>query len=69
MNYRQVTRKLKTLGCEFDRQGRGSHEIWVNPDNDEETTVPNWGSKDLKPGTVSKILRDLEIDRRDFDQA
>jgi predicted RNA binding protein YcfA (HicA-like mRNA interferase family) len=32
-------------------------------------TVPNWGSKDLKPGTMRKILRELQIDRRDFDQA
>ena len=69
MNHRQVTRKLRTLGCYFDHQDRGSHEIWVNPVNEEETTVPNWGSKDLKPGTVAAILRDLEIDRRDFDQA
>lgn len=25
---RQVTRKLLRLGFEFDRQARGSHEIW-----------------------------------------
>lgn len=28
-----------------------------------------WGSKDLRPGTIAAILRDLEIDKRDFDQA
>ena len=26
--YRQITRKLRRLGFEFDRQARGSHEIW-----------------------------------------
>ncbi len=71
MNYRELTRKLRALGCEFDRQGQGSHEIWVNPANDEETTIPNWGSRDLRPGTIAAIRRDfdLQIDRRDFDQA
>lgn len=69
MNYRQVTRKLRALGCEFDRQGKGSHEIWVNLETGEESTVPFWGSKDLKPGTLARILRELDIDKRDFDQA
>ena len=27
---RQVTRKLRRLGFEFDRQAQGSHEIWWN---------------------------------------
>lgn len=30
--YRQVNHKLRRLGFEFDRQARGSHEIWWNPD-------------------------------------
>ncbi|MCP4489643.1 MAG: type II toxin-antitoxin system HicA family toxin [Gammaproteobacteria bacterium] len=29
--YRQITKKLKKLGFEFDRQAAGSHEIWFNP--------------------------------------
>ncbi|MDE0236723.1 MAG: type II toxin-antitoxin system HicA family toxin [bacterium] len=33
MTYRELTRKLRSLGCEFDRQSRGSHEIWRNPAN------------------------------------
>ena len=69
MNYRQVSRKLRRLGCEFDEQGKGSHEIWRNPATTRKTSVPNWGAKDLKPGTLAAILRDLQIDRRDFDQA
>ena len=53
----------------FDEQGKGSHEIWRNPATTTKATVPNWRAKDLKPGTLAKILRDLEIDRRDFDRA
>ena len=28
--YRQIIKKLKNLGFEFDRQASGSHEIWFN---------------------------------------
>ena len=69
MKYRELTRKLRKLGCQFDRQGKGSHEIWINLQTGEETTIPSWGRKDLKPGTLARIMRELEIDRRDLDQA
>ena len=69
MTYRQLTRKLRELGCRYDRQGKGSHEIWINPHNRAWTSIPFWGGEDLKPGTISAILRDLGISRRDFDRA
>ncbi|MCY3657291.1 MAG: type II toxin-antitoxin system HicA family toxin [Chloroflexota bacterium] len=69
MRYRELTRKLRALGCEFDRQSRGSHEIWRNPSNGARTTIPNWGGRDLRTGTVRGILRDLRLDRRVFDRA
>jgi len=31
--YRQIIKKLKKLGFEFDRQAAGSHEIWFNPNS------------------------------------
>lgn len=68
MTYRELTRKLRSLGCEFDRQSRGSHEIWRNPANGTRTTIPNWGGRDLRPGTVRGIVRDLRIDKDKFDQ-
>ena len=27
-SYREVTRRLRSFGFQFDRQGPGSHEIW-----------------------------------------
>lgn len=69
MNYRGLTRKLRRLGCELDRKAKGDHEIWINLSTHSRTTVPNWGNKDLKPGTIGKILRDLGIKRHDFDRA
>ena len=69
MTYREVTRKLRRLGCQFDRQGRGDHETWVNVETRARTSIPNWRGRDLKPGTVSAILRELGISRGDFEQA
>ena len=30
MTYREIRRKLEILGCRFQRQADGSHELWVN---------------------------------------
>lgn len=68
MTHRDVTRKLRALGCELRRQGKGSHEIWSNPASGGHTTVPNRGRKDIPIGTIRGILRDLGIDRRDFER-
>ena len=57
------------LGCRFQRQGKGSHEIWANDAAMSTTAIPNQRGKDLKPGTIGSILRDLSISRRDFDRA
>ncbi len=69
MTYRELTRKLRALGCEFDRQSRGSHEIWRNPANGARTTIPNWRGKDLRTGTIRAIVRDLRVDASAFDRA
>lgn len=68
MTYRQLTRKLRELGCRYDRQAKGSHEIWINPVTRARTSIPFWGAEDLKPGTIAAVLRDLGISRRDFDR-
>lgn len=68
MNYRELTRKLKNLDCVLDRYAKGSHEIWLNTKTSSRTTIPNWGNHDLKPGTISGILRDLGIRKEDFDK-
>ena len=66
MNYRDLTKPLKDLGCFFARQARGSHEIWQNSDNGAFTTIPNLGNKDIPQGTIARILRDLRIPPQAF---
>ena len=69
MTSRELTRKLRRLGCAFERQAGGSHEIWVNLANDQETTIPRHANRDLPVGTVHGIRRDLGITRQEFDRA
>ncbi|MCA9287484.1 MAG: type II toxin-antitoxin system HicA family toxin [Phycisphaerales bacterium] len=70
MRYRDLARKLTALGCEeIPRRGGGSHRKWRNPKTGSATVVPDWGGKDLKPGTVRAVLRQLGIEPRDFDAA
>lgn len=45
MKYAELTKKLRSLGCEFTR------------------------SKDIGPKLLARILRELKIDKRDFDRA
>ncbi len=69
MNYRELTGKLRRLGCAFVKQGRGDHEIWMNTKGRAKTTIPNWRGHDLREGTIRGILRDLGISKDDFDRA
>jgi predicted RNA binding protein YcfA (HicA-like mRNA interferase family) len=70
MIYREVARKLTVLGCrEVPRKGGGSHRKWVNPPVNRSTVVPDWGSRDLKLGTVRAAVRQLGLDWSAFDQA
>ncbi len=70
MKYREVARKLATLGCqEIVRSGGGSHRKWLNPFTNQATVVPDWGSRDLKLGTLRAAVRQLGIDWSSFQSA
>ena len=67
MKYRDVARRLRKLGCEeIPRRGSGSHRKWVNPATGGFAVVPDWGSKDLKLGTLRHIVRQLGLDWETF---
>ncbi|MDE2801613.1 MAG: type II toxin-antitoxin system HicA family toxin [Chloroflexota bacterium] len=69
MTYRELRRKLEKLGCRFQRQADGSHEMWINPANGLRTPIPRHGNRDLATGTLQRIRRNLGIPRADFDSA
>lgn len=68
MKYAELVKKLERLGCQFKRQAAGSHEIWFNPHTQRAVPIPRHASKDIGKKLLAKILRELEIDRKDFDQ-
>ena len=59
--YREIVRKIKTFGFQFDRQAAGSHEIWYNPTANRYTTIPNHPG-DMPEGTLRAILKQAAID-------
>ena len=66
MRYKEVAKRLEKSGCYQLRQGKGSHQIWLNPATNQLAFVPDWGTKDLAPGTVRAIIRELGISRKEF---
>ena len=66
--YREIVRRLKVFGFEFDRQAAGSHEIWFNRRTNLYTTVPNHPGA-MPEGTLQAILRQGGIDPDDFLEA
>jgi len=66
--YKEIVRKLRVCGLEFDRQAAGSHEIWFNAKTNRYTTVPNHPGE-MPEGTLRAILKQAGIDPDDFRRA
>jgi len=67
MRYREAARELKKLGCrELPRRGKGSHRVWHNPKADRIASLPDWGGKDLKQGTLHAVIKQLGLDWEEF---
>jgi predicted RNA binding protein YcfA (HicA-like mRNA interferase family) len=64
-NYKEVVRKLRNAGFVFDRNAKGSHEIWWNPDTRKRTTIPNHPG-DIPEGTLRAILKQADLPVEDF---
>ncbi len=62
----EVIKKLKRAGFIFDRQAKGSHEIWYNPTTRRRTTVPNHPGVDLPKGTLRAIIKQAGLTVKEF---
>ncbi len=70
MKYREVSEKLRGMGCiEIPRRSGGSHRKWINPATTQGTVIPDWGSDDLKLGTIRTAVKRLGIEWEDFEKA
>ena len=58
--YRQIVRKRKKMGFEFDRHAAGSHEIWWNPSTGRQTTIVNHPG-DIPEGTLRAIPKQAGV--------
>lgn len=56
--YRELARLLRQAGCEFVRQGKGSHEIWYSPLSKRRFSVPR---NVVKTHTANGVLRDAGL--------
>ena len=61
----EVIRKLRRAGFVFDRQAKGSHEIWWNPQTRARTTVPRHPGE-LPEGTLRAILHQAKLSIDEF---
>ena len=67
MKYREAAEKLHKLGCsEIPRRSSGSHRKWINPATGVARPLPDWGSKDIKMGTLRHFIHDLGLDWEEF---
>ena len=65
MAYREVVSRLRSAGFVFDRQAKGSHEIWYNPKTRRRTTVPHHPGN-LPRGTLRAIVREAGLTVDEF---
>lgn len=63
---RDVIKKLRKAGFEFDRQAKGSHEIWYNSSTKRRTTIPNHPGVDLPKGTLRAIIKQTGLTVEEF---
>ena len=59
--YREVRRALIEAGCEFVREGKGSHEIWRSPISMRTFTVPKTLKR--KP-TAEQVFKDAGLAKK-----
>jgi predicted RNA binding protein YcfA (HicA-like mRNA interferase family) len=62
---RELIRALEKMGFRLLRKSGGSHVQYEHPDG-RRVTIPVHKGRDIGPGLLRKILRDLEIDPEDL---
>ncbi|MBO5625977.1 MAG: type II toxin-antitoxin system HicA family toxin [Prevotella sp.] len=58
MKHKELTRRLREAGCFILRHG-ARHDIWHSPMTGKNTPVPRHGAKEIPPGTLKSIEKEL----------
>lgn len=65
-NIRKVIKKLKNLGAQYARPGKGSHEIWIGPSG-RSVAVPLGNNRsDVDSRTIRQVVLDLGLNWNQF---
>lgn len=64
LKYKEVIKKLRKLGFGFRRSTGGTHEIWWNEKLRKTCVVPH--HKEIKPGTIKSIIKQINITPQEF---
>ena len=56
---RELIKKLKKLGYEFDRDAKKHHEIWIHTETHKRIPVPNYNEFGVQ--LLSEICSELRI--------
>ena len=62
----EVIHKLRRAGFEFDRQAKGSHEIWFHATTHRRVVVPNHPGATIPKGTLRAIIRQSGLTVEEF---
>lgn len=63
-SYHEVAQKIRKLGFEFYRSGKGNHEVWLNRVTNLRITIPH--HREIREGTLRSILKQAQIKVDDF---
>lgn len=63
---RKFIQIIRREGFIFQRQARGSHEIWFHPEKKLFVTIPRHADKALKKGTLLGMMKDAGLKRADL---
>lgn len=61
MNYGELKRKLKKIGCSKVREGK-NHEIWFSPITNRSFPVGRHDQQEVASGTLKSIQRDSGLE-------
>lgn len=59
--YREVARRLRILGYEYDRPGPGSHEVWRNSFTRRKVTLPHHSGDMAEGPGVNYVTRPARV--------
>ena len=66
---RQLIRLLESAGCQFYREGKGDHRLYIHYVEGKKVVVPiDMGQNEFSPVYVLMILRQFKFTDREIDQ-